>query len=137
MKEKGNKDILKKMILLNYTQYVKENPQMDKRRIVKEIDKLNEKLSVAREKLLSNIMNDDEYLELKKEYKQKIEKLEEQLSKNNTSDPSEQDIQRKLNKALDIVQNVSNLYIDGNIEKKRTLIGSIFPEKLEFDETHY
>jgi len=134
---KGNKDILKKMVLLNYNQFIKENPQMDKRRIAREIDKLNEKLSVAREKLLSNIMDDDEYLELKKEYKQKIEKLEEQLSKNNRSDPSEQDIQRKLNKALDIVQNVSNLYIDGNIEKKRTLIGSIFPEKLEFDEAHY
>lgn len=133
----GNKDILKKMALLNYNQFIKENPQMDKRRIAKEIDKLNKKLSVAREKLLSNIMDDDEYLELKKEYKQKIEKLEEQLSKNNRSDPSEQDIQRKLNKALDIVQNVSNLYIDGNIEKKRTLIGSIFPEKLEFDGTHY
>lgn len=65
---------------------------MDKRRIAKEIDKLNEKLSVAREKLLSNIMDDDGYLELKKQYKQKIKKLEEQLSKNNTSDPSEQDI---------------------------------------------
>lgn len=65
---------------------------MDKRRIAKEIDKLNEKLSVAREELLFNIMDDDEYLELKKQYKQKIEKLEEQLSKNNTSDPSEQDI---------------------------------------------
>src|SRR5690606_12279243 len=133
----GNKDILKKMILLNYTQYVKENPQLDKRRIVKEIDKLNEKLSVARDKLLSNVMDDEEFVELKKEYKQKIEKLEEQLSKNNTSNPSEQEIHRKLNKALDIVQNVSNLYIDGNIEKKRTLIGSIFPEKLEFDGTQY
>lgn len=65
---------------------------MDKRRIAKEIDKLNEKLSLAREKLLSNIMDDDGYLELKKQYKQKIKKLEEQLSKNNTSDPSEQDI---------------------------------------------
>lgn len=65
---------------------------MDKRRIAKEIDKLNEKLSVAREELLFNIMDDDEYLELKKQYKQKIKKLEEQLSKNNTSDPSEQDI---------------------------------------------
>lgn len=65
---------------------------MDKRRIAKEIDKLNEKLSVTREKLLFNIMDDDEYLELKKQYKQKIEKLEEQLSKNNTSDPSEKDI---------------------------------------------
>ena len=82
-------------------------------------------------------MDDEEFVELKKEYKQKIEKLEEQLSKNYTSNPSEQDIQRKLNKALDIVQNVSNLYIDGNIEKKRTLIGSIFPEKLEFDGTQY
>lgn len=69
------------MVLLNYTQYVKENPQMDKRKIASEIDKLNEKLSVARDKLLSNIMDDDEYLELKREYKKKIEKLEEQLSK--------------------------------------------------------
>lgn len=133
----GNKDILKKMVILNYNQFVKEKPRIDKRRIAKEIDKLNEKLSVAREKLLSNIMDDDEYLELKKEYKQKIEKLEEQLSKNNTSDPSEQDIQRKLNKALDIVQSISSLYTNGDIEKKRTLIGSIFPEKLEFDGTQY
>lgn len=125
------------MVFLNYNQFVKEKPRMDKRRIAKEIDKLNEKLSVAREKLLSNIMDDDEYLELKKEYKQKIEKLEEQLSKNNTSDPSEQDIQRKLNKALDVVQNISSLYTNGDIEKKRTLIGSIFPEKLEFDGTQY
>src|SRR5690606_22073465 len=82
-------------------------------------------------------MDDEEFVELKKEYKQKIEKLEEQLSKNNTSDPSEQDIQRKLNKALDIVQNISSLYTNGDIEKKRTLIGSIFPEKLEFDGTQY
>src|SRR5690606_4570629 len=90
---KGNKDILKKMVLLNYNQFVKENPQMDKRKIAKEIDVLNDKLSVARDKLLSNIMEDEEYLELKKEYKQKIEKLEEQLSKNSTSDSSEQNIQ--------------------------------------------
>nr|WP_298006800.1 hypothetical protein [uncultured Flavobacterium sp.] len=48
-------------------------------------------------------MDDEEFVELKKEYKQKIEKLEEQLSKNYTSNPSEQDIQRKLNRALDIV----------------------------------
>src|SRR5690606_20025930 len=82
-------------------------------------------------------MDVEEFVELKKEYKQKIEKLEELLSKNYTSNPSEQDIQRKLNKALDIVQNVSNLYIDGNIEKKRTLIGSILPEKLESDRTQY
>lgn len=133
----GNKDILKKMVLLNYNQFVKENPQMDKRKIAKEIDMLNDKLSVARDKLLSNIIEDDEYLELKREYKQKIEKLEEQLSKNNTPDSSEQNVQRKLNKALDIVQNISRLYIDGDIEKKRTLIGSIFPEKLEFDGTQY
>lgn len=46
-------------------------------------------------------------------------------------------IQRKLNKALDIIQNISKLYIQGEIETKRTLIGSIFPEKLEFDGTQY
>lgn len=133
----GNKDILKKMVLLNYNQVIKENPRMDKRKIVLEIDKLNEKLSVAREKLLSNVMDDDEYVELKKEYKEKIDKLEEQLARDDTPDSNEMSIQRKLNKALDIVQNISKLYIRGEIETKRTLIGSIFPEKLEFDGTQY
>lgn len=133
----GNKDILKKMILINYNQFVKENPQTDKRKIATEIDKLNGKLSVARDKLLSDIMDDEEYLELKKEYKEKIEKLEGQLAKNETLDLTEQSVNRKLNKALDIAQNISNLYIQGEIEVKRTLIGSIFPEKLEFDGTRY
>lgn len=79
--------------------------------------------------MLSSIIEDYKYLQLKRGYKQKIEKLEEQLSKNNTPDWSEQNILRKLNKALDIVQNISRLYIDEDIEKKRTLIGSIFPKK--------
>ncbi len=134
---KANKELLEKMILLNYKQFISENPMMDKRKISLEIDKLNAKLSVAREKLLSNIMDDDEYLELKKECKEKIEKLEEQLAKNNTSDSNEHIIQRKLNKALDIIQNISTLYIQGGIETKRSLVGSIFPEKLEFDGIQY
>lgn len=115
---KANKDLLEKMILLNYKQFISENPMMNKRKISLEIDKLNAKLSVAREKFLTNIMYDDEYLELKKEYKEKIEKMEEQLAKNNTSDSNEHSIQRKLNKALDIIQNISNLYIQGSIETK-------------------
>src|SRR5690606_1753059 len=97
--------------------------QMNKRQISSEIDKLNTKLSVARDKLLSNVMDDDEYLEIKKECKEKIEKLEEQLAKNDTPNLTEQSINRKLDKALGIVENISNLYIQGGIETKRTLIG--------------
>ena len=133
----GSKELIKKMILLNYKQFVKENPQMNKRKIVLEIDKLNEKLSVARDKLLSNVIDDLEYLELKKEIKEKIDYFEEQLAKNNVPDTNGQNIQHKLNKALNLIENVSKVYIQGDVEKKRVLIGSIFPEKLEFDGTRY
>lgn len=133
----GSKEPIKKMILLNYKQFVKENPQMNKRKIVLEIDKLNEKLSVAREKLLSNIIDDEDYLELKKKYKEKIEQLEVQLAKSNMSNTNGQNVQYKLNKALNLIENISEVYIHGDVEKRRTLIGSIFPEKLEFDGIRY
>src|SRR5690606_31123119 len=78
-----------------------------------------------------------EIVGLKKEYKQKNEKIEEKIFKKYTTKTKEKKNQHKLNKALDIVQKVSKIYIYGEIEKKRTLIGSIFPEKLEFDGTQY
>ena len=54
------KTILKKLLLDNYKKFV-QNPFEEKKRIVQEIDKLNAKLSVARNKLLSETIDDEEY----------------------------------------------------------------------------
>jgi len=38
---------------------------------------------------------------------------------------------------VETLQNIGKHYQEGEIEIKRAIIGSIFPEKLEFDGKHY
>src|SRR5690606_25815754 len=61
----GIKNILKKLLLDNYKKFV-QSPMNEKKRISEEIDRLNARLSVARNKLLSETIDDEEYLEMKK-----------------------------------------------------------------------
>ena len=127
--------IFRKLLLDNYKKFVK-NPFDEKKRIVQEIEKLNTKLSVARNKLLSETIDDEEYLEIKKEYKERIESLEEQLSKD-SSDNKKINIENSLDRALRYIESISKMYSEGEIHTKRNIIGSIFPEKLEFDGNTY
>lgn len=129
------KNILKKLLLANYKKFV-QNPFDDKKRIIQEIDRFNARLSVARNKLLSETIDDEEYLEIKKECKDQIESLEKQLSKDG-SDTKKINIDKSLDKALQSLVNISKLYSEGEIDTKRAIIGSIFPEKLEFDGKAY
>src|SRR5690606_22399927 len=94
--KEGVKNILKKLLLDNYKKFV-QNPFEEKKRIVQEIDKLNAKLSVARNKLLSETIDDEEYFEIKNEYKKRIESLEEQLSKD-SSDTKKINIEKSLDR---------------------------------------
>ncbi|WP_341837349.1 recombinase family protein [Chitinophaga pollutisoli] len=131
----GIKNVLKKLLLDNYKKFV-QDPTIEKKRIAQEIDKLNARLSVARSKLLSETIDDEEYLDIKKECKEKIETLEEQLSKDG-SDTKGFDINKTLDRALHSIVNIPKLYREGEIYTKRAVIGSIFPESLEFDGKSY
>src|SRR5690606_33103277 len=119
-----------KLLLDNYKKFV-NNPIDEKKKIAQEIDKLNARLSVARNKLLAETIDDGEYLEIKKECKEQIESLEEQLSKDG-SDTKKINIDKTLNRALQSIVNIPKLYCEGEINTRRGIIGSIFPEKLEF-----
>ncbi len=131
----GINNILKKLLLDNYKKFV-QNPFDEKKRISQEIDQLNARLSVARNKLLSETIDDEDYLEIKKECKERIESLEEQLSKDD-SDSKKINIDKSLDRALQNIVNIPKLYREGEINTKRAIIGSIFPEKLEFDGKTY
>lgn len=131
----GIKNVLKKLLLDNYKKFV-QNPFDEKKRVAQEIDRLNAKLSVARNKLLSETIDDEEYLEIKKECRERIESLEEQLSKD-SSDTKSINIDKALDRALQSIVNIPKLYSEGEIHTKRAVIGSIFPEKLVFDGKTY
>ena len=129
------KKYLKKTFLDNYKTFVK-NPINQKKLISDEIDQLNSKLSIARNKLLAETIDDEDYIQIKKELKEKIEKLEEQLSKDD-SHTRTIDINVLIEKGLQSITNIGKLYKEGGIKTKREIIGSIFPEKLEFDGKIY
>lgn len=113
-----------------------KNPFNEKKQIAQEIDILKARLSVARNKLLSEIIDDEEYLEIKDECRKRIEGLEEQLSKDG-SDAKKINIDKSLNRALKYIENIPKMYSEGEINTRRGIIGSIFPEKLEFDGKTY
>lgn len=129
------KQYLKQMLLDNYKTFIK-TPVNKKILISAEIDQLNTKLSVARNKLLSETIDDEDYKQIKKECKEKIDLLEEQLNKEDTTRKTV-NIQKLINDALESITNIGRLYKESGTTTKRSIIGSIFPEKLEFDGKTY
>ncbi len=125
---------LKKLLLDTYKKTLK-NPVDEKKTILSEIERLSTQLSMARTKLLSGTLEDDDYLEIKKENKMKLEVLEGRLMKENSK--VKIDINAILNKALKVVANIGKLYTLGDTKTKREIIGSIFPEKVVFDGEVY
>lgn len=114
----------------NYQNFISD-PLKERKKILDEIDTVNNKLSFARNKFLSEIIDDDEYLEIKRECKERISRVEEELNKSLV--PQISNIDKLLEQALETLQNIGKHYQEGEIETKRAIIGSIFPEKLEFD----
>ena len=111
------------------------NPQKEKKAILLEIDRLNSRLKLARNKLLEDVIDDDEYFEIKNDCKEQIEKLEAKLTKGNNN--KKIDFPKLLDHALSNVVDLAKVFSSGDITLKRQIISSIFPEKLEFFENHY
>ncbi len=129
------KEMLQELLEKNYKKFI--GISFDKRKyIVEEIERLNLKLSKAREYLFAEKIDADDYKVMKIECREKIEKLEEEL----TGQMAEQkgaNIKNRLGQALEALTHLSILYKNGDVETKRSIIGSIYPEKLEFDGSTY
>lgn len=81
-------------------------------------------------------MDFEDYQLIKNESKKKIDELEMDLQ-NQKLTGKNIDIRAKLDQVLKVVPNLSQLYTTGDSETKKTIICSIFAEKLEFQETTF
>ena len=79
-------------------------------------------------------MADDDFKEVKKLTKGKIEVLERRLNDLATVGTEIKDL---VASALKKVANIDRRYENGDIEEKRIILGSMFPDFLEFDGTKY
>jgi site-specific DNA recombinase len=129
------KDLLYDIMMANYKSFASA---FDNRRnvIALEIDRFSVKLSKARELLLAEKLDPDDYREIKDECKRNIEGLEEELSAY-MSEQKNLNIKKNLEDALNTLSRLSTIYKLGDIEAKRYVISSIYPEKLLFDGSTY
>ncbi len=102
----------------------------DKKQLVKQIKELEGKLSYVRELLASRKIEPEDFRIMKLEYNDKIEKLEAKVRGLNYDDLN---ISEMLQTGIDKLLSLDFMYENGDVEKKRRIISSIFPDKFYFE----
>lgn len=129
------KDILQDVLKANYLKFTSVFD--DRRKAISvEIESYNVKLGKARDMLFSEKIDADDYKEVKEECKKRLDELEVELS-SCLQERKKLDIKDSLDMVLKTLSKLSTVYKEGNMEIKRFIIDSIFPEKLLFDGMAY
>ena len=116
--------------------YVQQNgSQSDGRKeLLMQIQAENDRLSKARDLLLDDSIDSSDYKTIKAECEKRLMILEVKLT--SFSKPS-YDIEGCIDRALSTLSRLDSLYKNGDVAIKRSIIGSIYPEKLSFDGSAY
>ncbi len=96
-----------------------------------QLDEVTRRLSKARELLLTEDIDVQDYRIIKAESESKINRLEVHLT---ASVIDTTDIEPLWNKAISNISQLDVLYTEGTVTQKRKIISSMFPEKLTFDD---
>ncbi len=105
-----------------------------RKQLLDEIREVENRLSKARELLISDQIDGMDYREMKAEYNSRLEKLQAKLSACNND---QLDFSSLLDVGLKSLFRLDNVYENGTTERKRDVISSIYPEKLTFDGDYF
>ncbi len=128
----------KKLVLVQLIAVYYKHKQTNNKQIIEEIDKLNTKLSKARELLLNEAIDASDYKEIKAEYEARVVRLEAQLAEQTSINAANAtSIEKMFDKAITTLSKIDVLYTNASISDKRLIISSIYPEKISFDGFNY
>ncbi|MEI9959392.1 MAG: recombinase family protein [Ferruginibacter sp.] len=123
-----NADILKVVISEAWEEQIVVGED-DSKQLRIQIKELENKLSYIRDLLSSRQIEPSDFREMKSLYSAKLEKLEVRLS---TTKNEEVNIHGLLDKGIDSLLKLDSMYETAEPEKKREIISSIYPEKINF-----
>lgn len=126
---KGMVDIFVESFIQNYELETKTQNK-ERKDILEKIQQLNDRHTKALIKNADGVMDDADFIELKKITKKNIERLEDELNNLSTLNLEIRDLMKT---SLKKVVNLSERYENGTVEEKRIIVSSMFPENLEFD----
>jgi site-specific DNA recombinase len=104
----------------------------ERNNVLIQIEDMNNRLKSARNLFADGKMDERDYRELKDECQPKLNLLEGKLS---GFKEVENNISSILKAAIQNTTRLEKSYLEGSIQKKRQIIGSIFSEKLSFDKS--
>jgi site-specific DNA recombinase len=102
--------------------------------IGEQIEAANLEVVRGRKLLLKEEIDGQDFREIKRENEQKIDMLESKLIEMTRVATN---IEPLLEKAVSNLGHLDQLYKEGDVKRKRAIIGSIYPEKLTFDGFQY
>ncbi len=107
--------------------------ELDERRnICKQIEELETILSTAMRKLMKEEIESDNFNITKKECNTELRKLEEKLNELPSTSQNLKTLERLLEIVVEKFTNIDERYAKAEIDGKRTIIGSMYPENICF-----
>lgn len=94
------------------------------------IKDLEDKLVKLQDLLVDGSIERNDYTEAKKRYEDRLMELKEKESQQKETN----DIPKTYNQGLKKLESIDSQFIEANIDHKRKLLGSIFPEKFQFEK---
>jgi hypothetical protein len=102
--------------------------------IKREIETLQSRIEKARNLMLDDKIDASDYRETKENLQPKIEKLSRRLGEFTSIDG---DFKNFVEDGFGLLRNLSETYSNAELSQKQQIIGSIFPEKLVFENNQY
>jgi site-specific DNA recombinase len=134
--EKATEELFRELVVEEFSDQIR-NQQKEKKKVLQDIQKQNERLEKARELLLSSVLDAKDYKVIKNEAEEQLLRLEARLVEATNQNQNTLNLESKVERAISILLNLPEIYQKADINTKREILGSIFPEKLEFSENNY
>ena len=105
------------------------------RRLKDEVKKIEELIEKADDKFLNDEIPQERYNRMMERFSQEIAKLKGEIDLLET--PNNGNIEPQLNYSINLINNIDRFIRDAPVSVKIKLLGSMFPEKIEFDGKEY
>ena len=117
-------------VVLTESWYSQTAPLLnDRKELLAQVAQVEDKVAYIEELVSSKQLAPADFRDMKSKYAEQLERLKARLA----AREEDQDTPGLLDAGIDNLLKLDYIYQDGEIEKKREVIGSMYPEKLTFD----
>jgi site-specific DNA recombinase len=121
-------------ILKDYCKQMGKQKNTNDKQLNEQIEKHKLRISNAQQLMLDGELSATDYKEIKCRYEPEIAKLHLQLTQIKLQDNN---LSNYLNNALTLLRNLPQYYVSASLPLKQKIVGSIYPEKLIFENNAY